>query len=655
MGAYVGSPRLQWLISWHAMLALGVIAALAALSGAHALQTQVEERAERGAIASARIVVTLVVSRNITHADIASASVPPDEQLDMDADVIALREKSQIAELTVWSSTTGRPIYVESGLSLEQAALSAGQLRQTRRGAFARSVSNEGKPAMEVMLPYRPDGTGGDGAVVEMRVSADPIDEAVQVWTRLSYVGAGGAALLAFVVIALLRRRHRRQEYAIRHDALTGLGNRTLLAEATGRAVDQAGQDRPVAMLLLDLEGFKEVNDTFGHDAGDELLVIVAERLRAIGADAQAVVRLGGDEFVVLFSGLDGIDAAVAAAERIRTRLCQPIVIADLPVEIEASVGVAVCPEHGNDLLTLLKRADVARYEAKRSGAGVAVYDTSTDSRVGQHLTVLADLRQAFSADELRLYYQPKCHPDGRIDEVEALVRWEHPTRGLLPPVAFVPLVEQTSLIKPLTAWVLQEAARQCSRWRAQGRELKIAVNVSVRNLLDDELVQTLVEATSAAGIPVWALQLEITETAVMTDPARINATLDELFRLGVHISIDDFGAGYTSLAYLSTLPVRALKIDQRFITDLLTNPIDEILVRNVIQLARDLGLVSIAEGVDSPEIWQRLADLGCDEIQGYVLTRPLPPADFETWLDRWRPEAGPTHWTRHHQPASTT
>jgi predicted signal transduction protein with EAL and GGDEF domain len=340
----------------------------------------------------------------------------------------------------------------------------------------------------------------------------------------------------------------------------------------------------------------------------------------------------------------------VAAAEQVRLVLRRPIVIADLPVEIDASIGVAVHPEHGSDLSTLLKRADVAMYTAKRGGTGVAVYNASTDSRQAQHLAVLAELRQAITAGDLRLFYQPKCHPDGRIDEVEALVRWQHPTRGLLPPMDFVPLAERTSLIKPLTAWVLQEAARQCGLWRSQGRELSIAVNVSARNLLDDELVQTVIDAADAAGIPVQSLHLEITETAVMTDPVRVNATLTQLFRLGVYVSIDDFGVGYTSLAHLSTLPVRALKIDRRFVTDLLTNPVDEILVRNVIHLARDLGLDSVAEGVESPEVWQRLADLGCDEIQGYVLTRPLPPDDFDGWLDHWRPETGPTHEAHEHE-----
>jgi diguanylate cyclase (GGDEF)-like protein len=648
------SSRLRWLISWRAMTALGLIAVLAALTGAHALEGQVQKRAVREAVASSVIISALVVSRNVTHRDISTLSIPGDEQKDMDADVAILREKGQIVDLNVWALADGGLIYADMGHPGSRAVVSADELQKARLGVFERSIWRDDRQVLDVLIPYDPDGGHRFSAVIEVQLARDPIDEAVQFWTVVLYAGAAGAVLLTLVAIALLRRRHRRQDHAVRHDALTGLGNRMLLAEATARVLEAAGEDRPVAMLLLDLDGFKEVNDTLGHDAGDRLLITVAERLRMVAGDAEAVVRLGGDEFVVLLSDVRDATEAMAAAERIRIVLRQPITIADIPVEIDASFGVAVSPEHGTDLSTLLKRADVAMYDAKRAGGGVAIYDISTDSREAQHLSVLAELRLAITAGELRLHYQPKCHPDGRIDEVEALVRWQHPTRGLLPPVAFVPLAERTSLIKELTAWVLQEAAQQCGRWRAEGRDLKIAVNVSARNLVDDELVQTLIEATEAAGIPVWSLQLEITETAVMTDPVRVNETLNELSRLGVHLSIDDFGVGYTSLAYLPTLPVRALKIDRRFVTDLITNPVDEILVRNVIHLARDLGLDSIAEGVESSEVWQRLADLGCDEIQGYVLTRPLPPDEFVDWLDHWRPESGPTHEAHQHKPAAT-
>jgi diguanylate cyclase (GGDEF)-like protein len=548
----------------------------------------------------------------------------------MNADLAVLRGEDQVAGLNVWSLADGGLIYTGAPSGGPAPALTAAQTGRARGGAFVGTSTR----VLDVFIPYDPDGGADYRAAVEVQFVRDPIDRTVRWWTSIVYAGAGGAIALTFLLVATFRRRHRRNEYEVRHDALTGLGNRMLLAEETRRAL---APGLPAAMLLLDLDGFKEVNDTLGHDAGDRLLATVADRLRAAAEPADVLVRLGGDEFVLLLPGTAAAADAVAAAERIRIALRRPIVIAGLPVEVDASIGVALAPEHGTDLTTLLKRADVAMYDAKRAGSGVVVYDVTADSREAQHLSVLAELRAAVDAGELRLFYQPKSHTDGRIDEVEALVRWQHPTRGLLPPADFVPLAERTSLIKPLTAWVLQEAARQCARWRAQGRELSIAVNVSARNLADDELIRTLTAATAAAGIPVTALQLEITETAVMSDPVAVNATVDKLFRLGVHVSIDDFGVGFTSLSYLSTLPVRALKIDRRFVTDLLTNPVDEILVRNVIHLARDLGLDSIAEGVESAEVWQRLTELGCDEIQGYVLTRPLPPAEFDTWLDDWR------------------
>jgi diguanylate cyclase (GGDEF)-like protein len=389
-------------------------------------------------------------------------------------------------------------------------------------------------------------------------------------------------------------------------------------------------------VLLLDLDGFKEVNDTLGHDAGDDLLVAVAGRLRAAVRPVDVVVRLGGDEFAVLVPGLSE-DGAVALAQDIRAGLRRPIVVSGLDMEVDASVGVAVGPAHGTDLAGLLKRADVAMYDAKRTGAGVRVYDSRADPHEAEQLTVLGQLRRGIAEGQLRLHYQPKWTADGHIDEVEALVRWQHPQRGLLPPSAFVPLAERTTLIKPLTAWVLTEAARQCALWRATGQDLRVAVNVGARNLLNEDLVTTVRHAADVAHLPIDAIRLEITETAVMADPAHATLVLSELRALGVQVSIDDFGAGYTSLSYLTTLPAKALKIDKRFIDNLLSNELDEAVVRNVIQLAHDLGMVSVAEGVESHEAWERLVQLGCDEIQGYVLSRPLPPDQLIPWLETWR------------------
>jgi EAL domain-containing protein (putative c-di-GMP-specific phosphodiesterase class I) len=309
------------------------------------------------------------------------------------------------------------------------------------------------------------------------------------------------------------------------------------------------------------------------------------------------------------------------------------VVIGGVTVEADASIGIALTPEHGDDLNALLRCADVAMYQAKRQGSDIAVYDSETDPHEAQQLNLLAELRRAIPNGELQLYYQPKSPIAGAVTEVEALIRWNHPQRGLLLPAAFLSLAERTSLIKPLTHWVLHEAARQCAVWRAQGLDLRIAVNVSPRNLLDDDLPGTVLDAAAAAGIAASLLEIEITETAVMADPQRVKDIVERLHSMGVPVAIDDFGAGYTSLSYLKTLAARSLKIDRGFITHLLNHTADEAVVRNVIHLAHDLGMSTVAEGVETAAVWAKLSELGCDEIQGYVLTPPVPADKIVTWL----------------------
>jgi EAL domain-containing protein (putative c-di-GMP-specific phosphodiesterase class I) len=286
-------------------------------------------------------------------------------------------------------------------------------------------------------------------------------------------------------------------------------------------------------------------------------------------------------------------------------------------------------------------------YHAKNNGLGVTTYDPASDTRDEQQLTMLAELRSAINAGQLRLHYQPKCQPDGTIAHVEALVRWQHPDRGLLSPVAFMPLAERTSVIKPLTAWVIREATRQCALWRAEGRPLGVAVNISPRNLVDPDLPGVVLDAIAAAAIPAAAIELEITETAITTDLHHAQTILYRLHALGIRVSIDDFGVGYTSLSQLGTLPVDTVKIDQSFVADLLTNPVHETVVRNVIQLAHGLGLGTVAEGVESHDIWTKLNAFGCDEIQGYVLTPPLPPDRLTPWLADWRASTNATKTDR--------
>jgi EAL domain-containing protein (putative c-di-GMP-specific phosphodiesterase class I) len=307
---------------------------------------------------------------------------------------------------------------------------------------------------------------------------------------------------------------------------------------------------------------------------------------------------------------------------------------------VDSSVGVVLAPKHGTDVDVLLQRADVAMHQAKQANLGVAVYDEANDPHDVAQLGLLAELRRAIEQDELVLHYQPKlAMATGKLVGVEALVRWQHPTRGLLAPGAFVPIAENTALMSSMTDWVLRSAIAQAADWRRAGWTVPVAVNVSPRSLLDGDLAGTVLHLLAESGLPAELLELEITETAIMTDPARASAVLTYLGTLGVHVSIDDFGVGYTSLGFLKSLPVHALKIDRSFITDLLTDERDQAITETVIALAHRLGLTVVAEGIETEDVWQRLHQLGCDSGQGYHLARPMPTAALTDWLvDRLSP-----------------
>jgi diguanylate cyclase (GGDEF)-like protein len=637
------------LTTWRILVAFGLLVAGAGVFGLQALQREVRTRALNSAEFSAELINELVVGPNVTTDILNTGVLGAGRRADMDADVAKLHKNQHIAGLKVWALHDGHLIYADRGHPLAAATMPARELNRSRQGGAFSTVSAGDTATLNVFLPVDVDAGAPDhqaiDAAVEVMLPNDQINSAIARSVRLIDGGAMLVALFGVLLLWQVRLRLRRREHTARHDALTGLGNRVLLAERTD---DALSADRRSALLLFDLDGFKEINDTLGYRAGDDLLMMVAGRLAANTRGGDTVARLGGDEFAVLLADLGTTQnphETPESAQETAVRLCrvlrEPATIGLLTVETEASVGIALSPEHGNDVDTLLRHADVAMYHAKNSGLGVTTYDPATDSRDEQQLTVLTELRHAITAGQLRLHYQPKCRPDGTIEHVEALVRWQHPDRGLLGPYAFLALAEHTSLIKPLTAWVIGEATRQCAAWRAGNRQLAVAVNISPRNLVDPDLPDVVLDAIAAAAIPAGMLEVEITETAITTDPQRAHATLDRLHALGISVSIDDFGVGYTSLAQLGTLPVDTLKIDQIFVADLLANPAHEAVVRNVIRLGRDLGLRTVAEGVESREIWTRLNELGCDEIQGYVLTRPLPPEEFAAWLENWQATTG--------------
>jgi diguanylate cyclase (GGDEF)-like protein len=419
-------------------------------------------------------------------------------------------------------------------------------------------------------------------------------------------------------------------------DELTGLANRERFSHAVQERIAAAttvgGRFR---VMLMDLDRFKEVNDTLGHVYGDRLLCELGPRLVEAVGEGGLVARLGGDEFGIL-PAEDG--DAPAAVESLIARLLaaagEPFAVEDLALEIGASIGVASYPDDGEDSGALLRCADIAMYAAKEAQTGSKLYAAEQNQHSMRRLSVLSDIRRALSGDEIVVHYQPIVDLDDRLVRgAEALVRWQHPEHGLIAPGAFVQTVEQSGLIGPLTRHVLENAISQCARWRQDGRDMSVAVNLSVRNLLDRDLPRAIARMLDTYHVPANALQVEITESMIMTDPERALATVGRLTELGVRLSVDDFGTGYSSLANLRRLPIDELKIDRSFVSPMLVDESDLIIVRSTINLGHDLGLRIIAEGVEDAATLERLAVLGCDLAQGYHLGRPVDESVFHRWL----------------------
>jgi diguanylate cyclase (GGDEF)-like protein len=429
------------------------------------------------------------------------------------------------------------------------------------------------------------------------------------------------------------------KEHQALHDALTGLPNRTLFYDRAQQAVLAARRDgTATAVMIIDLDRFKEINDTLGHHTGDLLLKQVGPRLQGVLRDSDTVARLGGDEFGVLLRRVQGVADVELLAERITSALDQPFQVNDLRLEVGASIGSALYPEHGQDAETLIQRADVAMYMAKADHDGHAIYNPANDQHSTGRLTLVSELRQAIEAGQLVVYYQPKISlRSGEVDGVEALLRWNHPTRGMVSPDEFIPLAEQTGLIKPLTLFVVEQALRQCRAWHEAGHRIRMAVNLSARMVHDTQLpgvLRRLLEVTAMA--PHW-LDLELTETSIMADQTRSLEVLSALDALGVSLSVDDFGTGYSSLAYLKRLPVDEIKIDRSFVMHMGEDDNDAVIVRSTIDLGRNLGLRVVAEGVETAEVLTQLADMGCDIAQGYYFSRPIPASAMTEWLAHFK------------------
>ena len=455
---------------------------------------------------------------------------------------------------------------------------------------------------------------------------------------KLMFILGMLASVLVIVIAVFVSRKVSKQAHELEHrafhDELTGLPNRVLFLDRLGHAIARSlRKGTPFVVILLDLDRFKEVNDTLGHIVGDLLLQEVSRRLTGALRGSDTVARFGGDEFAILMEQSD-IQHVPGIAEKLLKVLDRPFKVAEQLVDVNASFGIVYFPDHGDDSVALLQKAGSAMYAAKRSHSGFAVYSGAQEQSSRANLTFKSELLQAIQRDELVLYFQPKINlRTNKITSVEALVRWQHPQRGFLPPDMFIPMAEQTGLINQLTFWVLKQALIQCADFKQSGVDITVAVNLSARSLHDIRFPGEVARMLGDAKIKPSMLVLEITESAVMSDPAEALVVLKILDKMGVSLSIDDFGTGYSSLAYLTKLPVDEIKIDKSFVMGMVLDQQAAVIVRSTIELGHNLGKKVVAEGVETLEVWNFLSAWGCDTAQGYYMSKPLPADKLKQWL----------------------
>jgi diguanylate cyclase (GGDEF)-like protein len=675
------------LLSLVPIVALGVTLALI-------LQAQVVKQTLTDADESAQLIARIGVQPQLSKQDLKNG-LTQKEVRKLDEQLSGRSSTKDLARLKIWN-TKDRVIYSDDKQLIGRTLDPSDDLLDALAGhphpaevvdprPHTETASEVGLGRLvEVYVPLRFAGATRPEGAFEIYLSYRPLATAIAHDKRtIALVVFLGLALLwavLFRIVAGASRRLRKQareNYRLaRYDQLTGLPNRTLFIERLAEHLRQAeGRDEGTAVLLLDLDGFKEINDTLGYGTGDAVLCEIGARLRsALGSRDQAfAARLGEDEYAVMWPAVADAAAARALGGHIQARLQAPLALhgdgqathgepdktSDRAhaghgrtldggmLHIEASVGVAIShtDELGVSPETLLQRADMALYRAKSNRSRIEVYSPEHDRFDASRLALLGQVRPALERGELILHYQPQAEiASGRIVGVEALLRWRHPERGLLAPAEFVPLIEQTSLVGPVTLYVIDRALQQAARWRELGLELTCSVNLSARNLLDPELPDQVEALLHKHCVQPRELTVEVTESATMADPGRAGEVLERLRTMAVGVSIDDFGSGHASIAYLARLPVGELKIDRSFVTDICESPRDEAIVRTTIDLARHLGLRIVAEGIETRQAWERLQSLGCDVGQGYLIGRPMPASEL---TDRLLAQDAEEGWER--------
>ena len=630
--------------SFLALVLLGVLLA-------HLLAGEIRQRALANARQSAQVIDRSLVQPRLLSHDL-EVGLEQRRVRVLDGALRATVAGKQVARIKVWTDQF-RVVYATDHRIIGQTFPPSEELRAALAGKTASEVSDLRKAEnvndrrfgqlLEVYTPMRFAGAARPAGAFELYLPYRPIAAAIASDTNRLYLFlAGGLVLLyltLFRIVAGASRRLRRQaaenEHLAMHDALTDLPNRSLFHDRAEQAILAAKRERSlVGLLILDLDRFKEVNDTLGHQSGDLLLREVATRLRSRVRESDSVARLGGDEYGLLLPRIGSAHDAVAVAEEIRGLLREPVLLQGITLDLDVSIGIAVYPEHGGDVDTLMQRADVAMYLAKKDHSGCELYAAARDDYSPDRLALASELRRALDEHELIVHYQPQAELEsGQVVAVEALVRWLHPRQGLLSPDQFVPLAETTGQIRELTRHVLAEALSQLRTWRERGLDLRVAVNLSARDLVDLTFPATAAQLLADHDIPPDRLELEITETVILADPIRARAILNQLSELGVRLAIDDYGSGYSSLGYLKRLPVNTIKIDRSFVMNMEQDSNDAVIVRSTIDLGRNLGLRVVAEGVETETAWEQLASLNCDYAQGYFLSRPLAPEQAEALI----------------------
>jgi diguanylate cyclase (GGDEF)-like protein len=627
------------LLTKFSVLSFVVIAALGVVVGSM-LHRQIERRALAEATSLADVMTRVGLQPTLLPGDLEP--YPTVARLDGLDEELRLRnlDKVQIRRMKLFNGD-GQIVYSDER-SIIGRRNPDGEVREALEGQVASHVTHgtfddgHGERSLEVYVPVRLADGAAPAGVFEVYLPYEPVAAAIAADSLRLYILLGGGLLILYAtlfrIVAVASRRLRHQAL---HDHLTDLPNRTLLYERMEDAIaDVARSNGMAALLLIDLDRFKEVNDTLGHDHGDRLLEEVAQRLRDTVRRGDTLARLGGDEFAVLVRDVPNRGTVAEVAARLQDAMARPFVLNGFTAVLDASVGIAYCPEHGDDVNVLVQRADVAMYDAKRSRTGIQTYAEDRDPYSAERLQLLGELRAAIAAGQLVLHYQPKVAVGSdTVLGVEALVRWQHPTRGLLPPGEFVPLAERTGAIGDLTRWVLDTAIAQLRAWRDAGEDLTMAVNLAAPNIVDEALPELVGNLLERWGVPGDRLECEISEHTVMADPHRAISVLERLRALGVRLSLDDFGTGHSSLAYLKRLPLDEVKIDRSFVMGMAENSNDAAIVRSTIDLARNLGLDVVAEGVESEEILRDLGALSCDVAQGFFLSRPLPAEQLDAWL----------------------